>query len=77
LTGQSVHSLKLKQSSKLWRASPDRKLVVENPRVRIDAAVNPLTKLERRVREPLLVILRRRFIPTVPSCTEGADYALF
>jgi hypothetical protein len=41
------------------------KLVLENLWVGIDAAVNPLTKLERRVREPLLVILCRHFIPPV------------
>jgi hypothetical protein len=36
-------------------------LVLENPRVGIDAAVHPLAKLELRVGKPLLVILRRHF----------------
>src|SRR5262249_40297089 len=32
------------------------KLVLENPRIGIDAAINPLTRLERRIRQPLLLV---------------------
>ena len=52
------------------------KLVLENPWVGVDAAVNPLTRLERRVRQPLLVVLCRHFIPPVlrphRGCQGGA-----
>src|SRR5262245_13139002 len=49
-------------------------LVLENPRVGVDAAVHPLAKLELRVGEPLLVILRRHFksLLGVFSKIEGA-----
>src|SRR5262245_54799479 len=49
-------------------------LVLENPRVGIDAAVHPLAKLKLRVGEPLLVILGRHFGPPVLPRPEGADY---
>src|SRR5262249_9270192 len=47
------------------------KLVLENPRVGIDAAINPLTRLERRIRPPLLVVLCRHFIPPILRPSRG------
>src|SRR5258708_40064014 len=48
------------------------KLVLENPWVGIAAAVTPLTRLERRIRQPLLVVLCWHFIPPVLPPHRGA-----